>query len=259
MNNLTKLCGCLFAICCFLSAKAEVTATVMTQGTSLYNQTYFSSGSNGDLQTTDIKKYWDEDKYITSAGYTSNGWYITMSKGTGWTSQGYKTSSTWPDDYVRSRKADGFYITSLTASNSKWLVVTTKGTGYTNQQICSAPWSTLGDWIKKWWDKGYYITSIACKNNMWTMVMSIGSGVKYTQQSYFGASTYSELETKIKDKWSDGYRITALEYGDNAYFCVMSKYPGSGSDMQTYNINTDFGSWVKQKWDDNYKITYVGG
>lgn len=48
------------------------------------------------------------------------------------------------------------------------------------------------------------------------------------------------LRRKIKEKWDNAYRITSLEYGDDTYMCIMSKYPGRSTDMQSYNINTNF-------------------
>lgn len=259
MVRLKVVISILCMLSCVLAINAQVTAIVMSKGSSLISQGYFSSGSNGSLQTIEIENNWNYDKYITSAGFTSNGWFLSMSKGVRWTNQGYKQSSSWPDAYVHEQKEKGYMITSLASSNSSWLIVTTQGTGYTDQQICAAPWSSLNDWVTEWWNKGYYVTSIACQNSLWTIVMSKGSSITYTQQSYFGANSTSELEKKIKDKWNDGYRITALEYGDGSYLCVMSKYPGSSSDMQTYNINTNFEKWVKEKWDEGYKITYIGG
>lgn len=258
MNIITKLITIIFATLS-MSAYGQVTAVVMSKGSDLTSQGYFSSGSNGSLQKIEIENNWNYDKYITSAGYTSNGWFLSMSKGVKWTNQGYKQSSSWPDDYVHEQKEKGYMITSLASSNSSWLVVTSYGTGFTDQQICAAPWSSLGSWVSGWWDKGYYITSIACQNSLWTIVMSKGSSIKYTMQAYFGATSTSELEKKIKEKWDEGYRITALEYGDGSYLCVMSQYPGSSSDMQSYNINNNFEKWVKGKWDEGYKITYIGG
>ncbi len=258
MDKTTKLIAILF-VSLTIQASAQVTAVVMSKGSPLTSQTWFTSGSNGALREIEINNHWNYDRYITSAGHTSNGWFLAMSKGVSWTNQGYKQSSQWPDAYIHEQKEKGYMITSLASSNSSWLVVTTQGTGYTDQQICAAPWSSLNDWVTGWWNKGYYVTSIACQNSLWTIVMSKGSSINYTQQSYFGANSTSELEKKIKEKWDEGYRITALEYGDGSYLCVMSKYPGSSSDMQSYNINTNFEKWEKEKSSEGYVITYIGG
>lgn len=246
-------------VICSFESSAQVTAVVTSKNSELSSQTWFTTGTGGSMRENDIKNNWNYDRYITAAGYTSNGWFIVMSKGVNWTNQSYRTSSQWPDSYVHDQKENGYMITSLASSNSSWLVVTSQGTGYTDQQICAAPWSSLGDWITGWWNKDYYITSIACQNSLWTIVMSKGSGVKYTTQSYFGASSTSELKKKIKEKWDNGYVITALEYGDGSYLCVMSKYVGSSSAIESWNINTNFEKDLEEKEKEGYLITYIGG
>lgn len=260
MRTIAKCTLCFMAfVCCFLNSNAQVTAIVATKDSGLSSQTWFTTGKNGDMRENDIKNHWNYDRYITAAGYTSNGWFIAMSKGVPWTNQSYRTSSQWPDSYVHEQKDKGYMITSLASSNTRWLVVTSQGTGISDQQICSAPWSSLKEWIKGWWDKDYYITCIACQNSLWTVVMSKGTGIKYTTQSYFGADSTSELKKKIKEKWDEGYLITALEYGDDSYLCVMSKSPGSSSGVQSWIINTDFEKDLKERSGEGYLITYIGG
>ena len=259
MIQFRRLIICIFLATCALLAEAQVTAIVATKDSGLSSQTWFTTGKNGEMRENDIKNNWNYDRYITAAGYTSNGWFIAMSKGVTWTNQSCKTSSSWPDSYVHEQKEKGYMITSLASSDSRWLIVTSQGTSITDQQICSAPWSSLKDWIKGWWDKDYYITSIACQNSLWTVVMSKGSGVKYTNQSYFGADSTSELKNKIKEKWDEGYLITSLEYGNGSYLCVMSKYPGSTGGVQSWIINTDFEKDLKQRTEEGYLITYIGG
>ena len=41
----------------------------------------------------EIKKHWDEGRHITSVAYTSNGWFVTMAKNTGFGSQYYHYGS----------------------------------------------------------------------------------------------------------------------------------------------------------------------
>lgn len=250
----------LIAVISMMTCGATETIVIMTQDTPLKDQWWFTTGSSGtSLRENDIKNNWNYDRYITSAAWTSNGWFMVMSKGVTWTNQSYKLSSSWPESFIREKRGLGYYITSLTARNSQWLVVMSQGTGYTDQQVCSAPWSTLKDWIKGWWDKGYYITGICCQNSLWTVVMSYGSGVKYTAQAYMWATTSSSIGEKIKSKWDEGYLITAMNYGDGEFFCVMSKYPGSSAALQSYKINTDFKDFVTKKTDEGYLISYVGG
>lgn len=67
-------------LCFFMSnihhvlAQDNVTFILMEENDKLKEQTWFYSGSGGELQQSEIKKYWDQDKYITAASYTENGW-----------------------------------------------------------------------------------------------------------------------------------------------------------------------------------------
>ena len=56
------------------------TIIIMQDNTGLSSQSWFYSGSGNSLQTEEIKKYWNEDKYITTAAYTSNGWFVSMAR-----------------------------------------------------------------------------------------------------------------------------------------------------------------------------------
>ena len=236
---------------------AQSLIIVTQQETCLYNQSWFYSGS-GSIQEEEIKKNWNEEKYIHAVGYTSKGWFISMAKGIKWTNQSYHFSSSWPDDWVHEKFRDGFMITSLAASDSKWLVIMSKNTDYTSQEICSAPWSSLSDWIKKWWNNDYYITSIACKNGMWTVVMS--KTAIYIDQSYLSSSTVSGIQEKIKKKWEEGFRITALEYSGSDYLCIMSKFPQGKTPMQSYHINpSNVKGYIQKKWNESYNVIYIGG
>ena len=234
------------------------TIIIMQDNTGLSSQSWFYSGSGNSLQTEDIKKYWNEDKYITAAAYTSNGWFISMAKGTKWTNQSYKNTSQWPDSWVHEKMDAGYMITSLAASDNNWLIVMSEGSDYKKQEICGAPWSTVKEFIKKWWDEDYYITGIACQNGMLTVVMSLTD--LYSGQSYFGASDTSTLKTKIKEKWDAGYIITALEYGGGEFLCVMSKRKDGKFTKEYWQVNpSDVSKHIKEYWDQYYNISYIGG
>ncbi|MCD8290204.1 MAG: hypothetical protein LUC91_01730, partial [Prevotella sp.] len=224
--------------------------------TSYSNQTWRYTGTGNQLDEATIEKYWNEDKYITSAAYTSHGWFFAMNKGVKWTNQSYKYVSSWPDTYIHEQRDKGYMITTLATSESNWFVVTSYNTGYTDQQICAAPWSTLKDWIKKYWDMNYYITSIACRNNLWTVVMS--KGAPFTQQAYMWANSATDIVAKIKNYFDQGYRITACEYdGSKEFFCVMSKSPISAATQESIHINAseDPSSFIKEGWDKGWNIT----
>lgn len=150
-------------------------------------------------------------------------------------------------------------ITSLASSDSNFLVVVSKNTGITDQQICSAPWSSLKDWIKQWWDKSYHITSIACKSGLWTVVMSKNS--QYSAQAYMWSDSADGISNKLKEYWDKGYIISALEYGGGEFFCIMSKTSTSSSAGQSKFIksSSDPEPFIKEAWDKGWNITYIGG
>lgn len=245
------------AILLSVSVYSQSNIIVMETETSIGMQTYFTSGSSNGLQTDKIKEYWDQDYYITSAAHGTQGWFVTMSKGVKWTNQSYSYKDRWPDDWVHEMKEQGKFITSLASSDNKWFLVASTNSDYTKQEICAAPWSNLKEWITKWWNNDYYITSIACQNNMWTVVMSKTS--LYKNQSYFWSTTTDELKKKISEKWNAGYYITALEYGGGEYFCIMSQYADGKNHLQHWNIGSSYSKDVKEYWDKNYRITYIGG
>lgn len=245
---------------CFINlcSNAQSLIVVTQQETGMYNQTWFYDGSGKSLQEDKIKEYWDEDFYINSVAYTSKGWFVSMAKGLKWTNQSYSYKTSWPDEWIHEKRKAGYMITSLSSSNSNWMVVMSKNTGYQTQEICSAPWSTMKSWIKKWWDNDYYITSLTCRNGMWTVVMSKTS--LYTDQSYMSSSTTSGIKEKIKKKWEEGYRIIAFEFGGGEYLCVMCKLAGNKTPMQSYQIDpSDVSGFIKEKWAESYNVIYTGG
>jgi len=238
---------------------AQTTIVITTSDSGYTNQSWRSCGSGNAFDKETVKKYWNEDKYITSVAWTSRGWFYAMNKGVKWTDQLYRITSNWPDDFVHEYKEKGYMITSLASSDSNFLVVVSKNTGITDQQICSAPWSSLKDWIKQWWDKEYRVTSIACKSGLWTVVMSKGS--QYNAQAYMWSDSADGISNKLKEYWDKGYIITALEYGGGEFFCIMSTTSTSSSAGQSKFIksSSDPESFIDEAWGKGWNITYIGG
>lgn len=237
----------------------QTTIIIMTTGTGFTNQTWRYTGEGKPLDEPTIKKNWNEDYYITSAAYTSHGWFFAMSKSLNWTNQSYKIASDWPDSYIHIQRNKGYMITTLAASENNWFIVTSANTEITDQQICSAPLSGLKEWILEWRRKNYYITNITCKNKLWTVVMSKTN--QFIEQSYCVKKSADELNRYIKEKMNNGYIITACEYGSNDFFCIMSKTQTSATDRQSYFIEIldDPSSYIKEISSKDYKITYIGG
>lgn len=242
-----------------LHTDAQTTIIITTSDSSYTGQSWRSCGSGNPFDAETVKKYWNEDKYITSAAWTSRGWFYAMNKGVKWTNQSYKIASNWPDDFVQEYKQKGYMITSLAASDSNFLVVVSQNTDITDQQICGAPWSNLKDWIKQWWDKGYKITGIACKSGLWTVIMSKTD--RYQRQAYMWANSADEISNKLKEYWDKGYIITALEYGGGEFLCIMSTTDTSAKAGQSKFIKSSENpeSFIDEAWKKGWNITYIGG
>lgn len=242
-------------------AMADDTNTIIftTSGTGYNSQNWFYSGDGKQLDEDAIKKWWIEDKYITSIAYTSHGWFVAMNKGVSWTDQSYKYVSSWPDSWIGEQRSKGFMITSIAASASNWVVVTSKNSGYWDQQICAAPWNQLKEWIKKQWNTDHYITGIAYHDGLWTVVMSKTS--KYTDQSIMWANTASEMSEKVTEYWNKGYIATAVEYGGGEYFIVMTQTPTSDTTGQSRFTKPSESpeSFIDKAWEKGWSITYIGG
>lgn len=259
VTTIKKITTILILLVSALNVEAQTTIVITTSEPAYTGQSWRSCGSGNSFDAETVKKYWNEDKYITSAAWTSRGWFYAMNKGVKWTNQSYKIASNWPDDFVQEYKQKGYMITSLAASDSNFLVVVSQNTGISDQQICAAPWSNLKDWIKQWWDKDYKITSIACKSGLWTVIMSKTS--QYQRQAYMWANSADEISNKLKEYWDKGYIITALEYGGGEFFCIMSTTDTSAKAGQSKFIksSTDPESFIDEAWEKGWNITYIGG
>jgi hypothetical protein len=218
-------------------------------------QTWFYSS---DLNETNIKKYWDDDYCITSAAYTNNGWFVTMSKTSGLTRQFYNYTKNFPGDWIKQKWNEDYYITSISSSRTHWLVVMSKGVGYTNQSYKQGDFSAIKTWYLKKKTEGYYVTAADYTGTEWWIVMSKGSDI--TAQYYFIATTYSDLSTKIKEKvWNKGYNIHLIEYGADGYLVFYGKLKNNNR-TNRYSIDPSSPkNAIQNMWDKNEDIAYIGG
>lgn len=222
-------------------------------------QEYFYSGSGNSLNESKIKELWDKDKRITSVAYTRNGWFVIMSKNSGYGGQIYKLSTTWPKEWISQKWDEGYSITSISKSETQWLVVMSKGGGITVQSWIRRKKEDLANIINEYRNKGYYITDACYDASSWTVVMS--KIHKYSSQNYFWANSLDDLKTKVKEYvWDKNRNIQIMEYGGGEFFIIHSKYRLNNARNQEYIHNpSDVSSFVKKKWDSNYEIAYVGG
>ena len=96
---------------------------LMEKQTGLSSQTWFYCGFGKELDTKLIEKHWNEGRRITSAAYTTYGWFVTMAKNSGLTWQSYHYNSDWPTEWLAEHRKNNRYITSISGSAGKWFIV----------------------------------------------------------------------------------------------------------------------------------------
>ncbi len=243
-----------------LLANAQDKTIILTEkGMPYTNQTWFYSGKGKALQEEKIKKNWNqEERRITSAAYTNNGWFVTMAKNTGISKQTYSYSITWPKEWIKEKWHEGYRITSITRGKEKWLVVMSKGHGYRMQCYLRDELSNIKRWIKHNWDKGYYITNAAYDGNMWTVIMSQTS--EFKSQGYFIADNYDEMAAEIReDVWGRDLCIHLIEYDGDDYLVVYGGHSNCDN-SQNYSVNnSNISKYIKKRWNNSYHILYIGG
>ena len=240
----------------FMAKAQDKTIIITESGRPYTNQTWFYSGKGKVLQEDKIKKHWNqEERRITSAAYTKNGWFVTMAKNTGIGKQTYKYSTTWPEEWISTKWAEDYRITSISRGKDKWLVVMSKGHDYWMQCYLRDEFSNIKSWIKYNWDRGYYITNAAYDGALWTVVMSRTS--EYTSQGYFIADNYDKMAAEIReDVWGNDLSIHLIKSDGDDYLVVY----GSGDQSQNYSVNnSDVSKYIKKRWGNSFHISYLGG
>ena len=243
-----------------LNLNGQEKTIIITEGSLPYeDQTWFTSGTNGEFPSDKIKKYWDEKKRIHAASHTNNGWFIVMAKNTGYTAQTYKRSAEWPTKWIKDNWDEDYYISEVTYGAGEWLIVMSKSDEFTGQSLNRGTWSEIKNWVKEKRDDGFHFTSAAHDGNEWAFVMS-----KYrpiSSQGYFFADTYDEMKTKIKEKvWDQDYRIHLIEYGAGEYFVAYGLYAEDNDRGQSYVVNHEnLKNYINEQWDKSRDIAYIGG
>ena len=240
--------------------KAQDKTIIITEkGRPYTNQTWFYSGKDKALQEEKIKKNWnEEERRITSAAYTKNGWFVTMAKNTGIGKQTYTYSITWPEEWIKNKWEEGFKITSISRGKEKWLVVMSKGHDYKMQCYLRDKLSNIKSWIKHNWDRGFYITNATYDGALWTVVMSQTN--EFVSQGYFIADNYNKMVSEIReDVWDKDLCIHLIESDGNDFLVVYGKH-NNCDHSQNYSVNnSDISKYIKKRWDNSYHIAYIGG
>lgn len=250
----------LLSVLMWSGLQAQNTTILITQsGLPYESQTWFYSGYGNSLQRDKIKKNWDEGRRITSVAYTSNGWFVTMAKNSGYSEQVYYNNYAWPGDWIKKHWAEGYYITDISVGNKEWMVVMSKGTGYVDQLWRSGKWSVVKEKIKEKWNEDFYITKATCNDGEWMIIMSKGCGM--SDQSWSRRASYADIKSVIKEYWDKDYTLTLLSRGeDEIYLAVMSKFEDGSEPGQNYVSNpSNVTDYINKRWDEGHDIVYIGG
>lgn len=239
------------------NAQTNKTFILMENTTGISNQSWFYSGVGNDLQRDKIKENWDQGKYITSAAYTANGWFLTMAKCPDYTNQSYRIAKDWPSDWIKEKYDQGYYITSISKSEYDWFVVMSKVKSYTYQAYRSGALADLGKWYNEKRNEGCFLTTALYGNGKWYWVMTKGTNIK--SQGYKWADE-SEFGKTIKEIWDGGDRVHLVEFGNGYYFIPFGLYNVDSQPAQTYKTGTsDISEWISRKWDEGLNLKYIGG
>ena len=242
-----------------VNCRAQQTIIVAESGLPYYEQSWLYSGTGNAFPGDDIKKKWDEQKRITTVAYTSKGWFLAMSKGTGIGMQTYKVDTQWPDSWIEENWKKDYYITAVCRSLNQWAIIMSQGEGYTGQSYKRDTWSNVKTWIKEKWDKNYYITDAHFDGTYWTVIMSKHS--KYKGQGYFGVDDVNDLSSKIKKEvWDKGNSLQLVEYGAGNYLVVYRTYTNGKTPLQRFSVNnSDVSGYIKTCWNESKNILHIGG
>ena len=210
------------------------------------------------MDTQKIKEKYNEGYYITSVSYTGKGWFVSLSKNCGFTSQSYYYTHAWPKDWLNEKMGQGYYISSIASGDGNWMIVVSKGTGYTGQTWDWDTWENLDGFLHKYWKLGYSITDIEFSNGKWLLVMSANS--PYKEQSCAFRQSRSEALAKVDEYFAAGKRLQLIEYGNGKYFILASKFKNGSLPSQSCSINSsDVKAWISEQWEKGRDVTYIGG
>ena len=157
-------------------------------------------------------------------------------------------------DFKFSDQSSPFRITNVTGFKSDWRVVVSRNSPYTDQrQLGVGPWPQKE--VEKGWKDGFHISSIGGDADGWNVIMSTGKKVR---QQVLG---YAFDQTAIAKHMDSGLRITHIAgWGEN-WLTVLESDTGWGA--QRYTLPTVFSpsrqKWIKERWDEGYRITAVAG
>lgn len=252
----------LFIIFCLIFPNTEIDAQdsqiVLMSQNGYGQQTWFYCGLGKKLDTGKINQNYKENYLITSVSYTTNGWFVSMSKNAGLTRQEYLYTQNWRSDWLEQKEKKGYYITSISYGYGGWIYVVSQGTGYTDQIWKWDSFDNVKSFITKYWNLDYNITQAEYVNNKWLVVMS--KNTQYISQSWSKCPSVSNTKECISQYWNDGKNIQLLEYGGGSYLIIASKLKSGKALSQSYSINqTGISDFISKNWDEGRSVDYIGG
>lgn len=214
------------------------------------------SGTGNELPEAEIKKYWDEGAYITSAAYTEKGWMVCMSKNSLFRKQLYYYDTEFPTDSIFEKISKGYVITTLSSSATHFLVVMSQHELLNQQLIEFAPSSEIREWYNKMRNEGRFVTAAMYYHGNWLLVASKGS--RFTSQDYIVVDESIRL-TMINELMGYGVSIQLVECGGGECIIFYGEL-NTGSPRQAVTTNANgLSSWLEEKWNDGLRVQYIGG
>lgn len=151
-------------------------------------------------------------------------------------------------------QGEPYRITNVSGFSDSWRVTMSRGTPFVDQRQLG-----VGEYpaaaIEKGWEDGFQISSVAGDAGGWNVVMSTGiKGVQFVLG-------YELDQGQIASKMKEGFRIKHIAGWKENWITVMSTETGWGD--QRYTLPTPFTDqrqqWIKDRWDEGYRITAVAG
>eukprot|EP00903_Cladosiphon_okamuranus_P003720 g3718.t1 len=147
-----------------------------------------------------------------------------------------------------------YRITGVSGFKNVWRISMSQDSPYTDQMhLGVGPWPEQH--VNEAWEKGYRITDVGGDADGWNVVMSKGIPGR---QFIVG---YSLDQSLIASNMEAGLHITSVAGWKDNWITVMTSDTGWGK--QRYTLPTPFTGkrqqWIKDRWDEGYRITSVSG
>lgn len=163
-------------------------------------QRIFASSSWKEIMEN-VKKFWDEDMFITEFKYGNGAYFVVMSNVKGWKGQVIRSGSSFPGEKVSEMWNENYYITNVLWDGDDWVVVMT-GVDYCSTQsyFTRTKWAEFREKISDGWKEDKIVTNLCCEkqssyNNYFAVMTKFKDGSPSQSRRYIeGRLTIQELE-----------------------------------------------------------------